>query len=101
MQANRSLEKAETTAGTGKLTVFGEQPFTLALQLAAASKPQRELVAQDVVATDLVDRGLALPTLAAHFPGDGLLPLGDGLGQGRAQIKIASDTLVVGTGEAE
>ena len=75
--------------------------FLVYLHFLGASKSQGKLIAQDVVATDLVDCGLALPTLAAQLAGDGPPSLGHGLGQGRAQIKIASDTLIVGTGEAE
>ena len=67
----------------------------------APSKRQRELVAQDVVAIDPVDRRLALPTLAAQFALDCRLALRHSSGQRQAQIKIAPHTLIVRTGEAE
>ena len=50
---------------------------------------------------DSVDGGLTEPTLAAHFAGDRGLTSGDGLGEGVTQIKIAADTFVVKTIEAE
>src|SRR5208282_5561587 len=70
-------------------------------RLSRPSKLQRELVAQDVVAIDPVDRRLALPTLAAQFALDCRLALRHSSGQRQAQIKIAPHTLIVRTGEAE
>src|SRR5512140_545455 len=69
-------------------------------QLPGASNPERELIAQDVVATNPVDSGLALPTRAAQLAVNGLPALGHGSGECRAQIKIAPHTFIVGTGEA-
>ena len=50
---------------------------------------------------DSVDGGLAEPTLAAHFAGDGGLTRGHGSAERLTQIKIAADAFVVKTIEAE
>ncbi len=52
---------------------------------------EAERVAQDVVARDRVDGGLALPALAAHFGGHGGAVFLDGLGDGFRQVEIAAD----------
>ena len=50
---------------------------------------------------DRVDGGLALPALAGHFGGDGRAVFRHGFRECPAQIKIATDTSVVGTVDAE
>ena len=50
---------------------------------------------------DRVDGGLALPALAGHFGGDGGAVLRHGFGEFLGQIKIAADTAVVGTINAQ
>ena len=50
---------------------------------------------------DRVDGGLALPALAGHFGGDGGAVFRHGFGEFLGQIKIAADTAVVGTINAE
>ena len=50
---------------------------------------------------DLVDGGLAEPTLAAHFTGGSGLTRGHGLAERLTQIKIAGDTFGVNTIDAE
>ena len=54
-----------------------------------------------MVTMDLVDGGLAEPTTAAHFTAGSGLTRGHGLGERLTQIKIAADTFVVKTVEAE
>ena len=49
----------------------------------------------------MVDGGLAEPTPAAHFAGGSGSTRGHGLGERLTQIKIARDTFVVNTIEAE
>ena len=53
------------------------------------------------MATDFVDSGLAEPTLAAHFAGGSRLMRGYRVGERLAQIKIAANTFLVNTIEAE
>ena len=48
-----------------------------------------------------VDGGLALPALAGHFGGDGGAVLRHGFGEFPSQIKIATDTSIIGTINAE
>ena len=62
---------------------------------------EAERVAQDVVARDRVDGGLALPALAAHFGGDRGAVLADGFGDCLRQVKVAADTSGIGTIHAE
>ena len=79
----------------------GDQPTLVGKPLSGASKLQRELIAKDVVAIDPVDSGFALPTLAAQLAVNVALMFSHGSGKGYAQIKIASDAFLVGTGEAK
>ena len=65
----------------------------------SVSEPQ--LVAQDVVAMDGVDRGLVLPALAGHHAADGGALFGNRAGKFLGQIKITPDAFLVGTSEAE
>jgi hypothetical protein len=60
-----------------------------------------QLVAQDVVATDRVDRGLVLPALTVQFAGDCGALFGNRAGKFLGQIKITPDAFFVGTSEAE
>jgi hypothetical protein len=62
---------------------------------------EADRVAQDVVARDRVDGGLALPALAAHLGGDSGAVLFDGLGELIGQVEIAADTAGVGAIDAE
>lgn len=62
---------------------------------------ETERVAEDVVARDRVDGGLALPALTAHFGGDRGAVLFDGLGELVGEIEIAADTAGIGTIDAE
>jgi hypothetical protein len=62
---------------------------------------EAERVAQDVVARDGVDGGLALPALTAHFGGDGGAVLLDGLGELIGQVEIAADAAGIGAIHAE
>ena len=62
---------------------------------------EAERVAEDVVARDGVDGGLALPALAAHFGGDGGAVLLHGLGELVRQVEIAADTAGIGAVDAE
>ena len=50
---------------------------------------------------DRLDRGLALPALAAGFAGHAGAMLGDGGGEFLGQVKIATDAAFVGTIDAE
>lgn len=58
---------------------------------------QAERVAEDVVARDRVDGGLALPALTAHFGGDRGAVLSNSFGDWLRQIKIAPNTSGIGT----
>jgi len=60
-----------------------------------------ELIAQNVVAADPVDGGLALPTLAADLPRHAVLMGGNRVGKVLAQVEITADALVVVAIEAE
>lgn len=68
---------------------------------ARESVGELQLVAQDVVAMDRVDRGLVLPALAGQLAADGGAFLGDRAGEFLGQIKIAPDAFIVGTSETE
>jgi hypothetical protein len=62
---------------------------------------EAERVAEDVVAGDRVDGGLALPALTAHFGSDGGAMFFDGLGELVGEIEIAADAAGIGTIDAE
>lgn len=62
---------------------------------------EAERVAQDVVARDGVDGGLALPALTAHFGGDGGAVLFDGFGELVGKVEITADTSGIGAIHAE
>ena len=68
---------------------------------AVDSIAEAEGVAEDVVARDGVDGGLALPALAAHFGADGSAVLLDGLGDRLGQVEVAADAAGVGAVHAE
>jgi hypothetical protein len=63
--------------------------------------PDREFIAQNMAARHPVDRRLAAPTLANHFPGYGSLTGMDSIGQVCAQVKIALHALLVRTVKRE
>jgi hypothetical protein len=67
----------------------------------AGSITEAERVAQDVVAGDGIDGGLALPALAAHLGGDGGAVFADGFGELVREIEIAANTAGVGAVHAE
>jgi hypothetical protein len=58
-------------------------------------------VAEDVVARDRVDGGLALPALTAHFGSDGGAMFFDGFGELVGEIEIATDAAGIGAVHAE
>ena len=58
-------------------------------------------VAQDVVARDRIDGGLALPALTAHFGGNGGAVLADSFGELVRQVEIATDAAGIGAIHAE
>jgi hypothetical protein len=62
---------------------------------------EAERVAENVVARDRVDGGLALPALAAHLGGDGGAMFLDGLGKLVGQVEVAADTAGIGAIDAE
>jgi hypothetical protein len=62
---------------------------------------EAERVAEDVVARNRVDGGLALPALTAHLGGDRGALLFDGLGELVGEIEIAADTAGIGAIDAE
>ena len=62
---------------------------------------EAERVAEDVVARDRVDGGLALPALTAHFGGDSGAVLLDGLGELVGQVEIAANAAGIGAVHAE
>ncbi len=70
-------------------------------QAGGVSVPQREFIAQDVAAINLVYGGLALPTAAAHFAPECPMMLRHRLGQGHAQIEIATDAFMIRAREAK
>lgn len=78
---------------TGRTVEFGDRPV--------CSITEAERVAQDVVAGDRVDGGLALPALAAHFGGDGGAVFADGFGELIGEIEITADTAGIGAVDAE
>ena len=57
---------------------------------------EAERVAQDVVARDRVDGGLALPALTAHFGADGGAVLADGFGELVCEVEITANTSGIG-----
>ena len=62
---------------------------------------EAERVAQNVVARDRIDGGLALPALTAHLGGDGGAVLLDGFGKLVRQVEIATDAAGIGAIHAE
>ena len=62
---------------------------------------EAECVAEDVVARDGVDGGLALPALTAHFGADRGAVLLNRFGDRLRQIKIAANTAGIGTVHTE
>lgn len=68
---------------------------------AVYSITEAERVAQDIVARDGVDGGLALPALAAHFGADRGAVLLNRFGDRLRQIKIAPNTAGIGTVHTE
>src|ERR1051326_4983769 len=65
------------------------------------SIPNAQFIAQDIAAKQIIDRGAAAPTLANQLACRELLPLGKGIRQFRAQIKISAHALTVRTAKAE
>ena len=63
---------------------------------AVYSITEAEGVAQDVVARDRVDSGLALPALTAHFGADRGAVLADGFGELVRKIEITANTAGIG-----
>lgn len=62
-----------------------------------SSITQAERKAQNVVAGDRIDGGLALPALTAHFGGNRGAVLANRFGELLRQVKITADTTGVGT----
>jgi len=62
---------------------------------------EAERIAEDVVARDRVDGGLALPALTAHLGGDRGAVFFNGLGELVGEVEIAADATGIGTVDAE
>src|SRR5581483_3144501 len=66
-----------------------------------SSVSEAQYVAQDMVAVDLADSGLALPALAEHFTACSFATFGNDLCKFLAQIKIAADARRIRTQEVK